>query len=188
MYKNIEFPCVNLKKRLFENPILKSRCIQMEKDIFNFINLIRQNPSQLITYLKNKQQENKNIYEIEQTIHFVNNLLKNSISFPPLIQKKELTKVSYELLNYIINLKKTNRRIQYDLLNNPNISLKMRAAPYIRIIGKYYEGIALESNNLFHIISYVLRDYKGRSVLFNEKIKYIGIACGCIDDVSNKNV
>ena len=71
MYKNIDFPCVNLKKRLFENPILKSRCIQMEKDIFNFINLIRQNPSQLITYLKNKQQENKNIYEIEQTIHLL---------------------------------------------------------------------------------------------------------------------
>ena len=170
MYKNVEFPCVNLKKRLFESPILKSRCIQMEKDIFNFINLIRQEPSQLITYIKNNQQENSNIYETEQIINFVNNLSKKSITFPPLLQKKELTKISYELLDYIISIKKTNRKIHYNLLNNPTLSLKMRASPYIRIIGKYYEGIALESNNLFHIVSYVLRDYKGRNVLFNEKI------------------
>ena len=82
-------------------------------------------------------------------------------------------------------MKKSKRRIHYDLLNNCNISLKIRASPYIRIIGKYYEGIVLESHNLSHIVSYILRDIKGRNVLFNEKIKYIGIACGYLDDNIN---
>ena len=185
MYKNIEFPCVNLKKKLFNNSIIKSRCSQMEKDIFNFFNQIRQEPFQLITYLINKQQRNNKSYEIEQIINYINNLSNKSITLPALIQKKELTNISYDLLNYIINMKKSKRRIHYDLLNNCNISLKIRASPYIRIIGKYYEGIVLESHNLSHIVSYILRDIKGRNVLFNEKIKYIGIACGYLDDNIN---
>ena len=90
MYKNIEFPCVNLKKKLFNNSIIKSRCSQMEKDIFNFFNQIRQEPSQLITYLINKQQRNNKSYEIEQIINYINNLSNKSITLPALIQKKEL--------------------------------------------------------------------------------------------------
>ena len=62
-------------------------------------------------------------------------------------------------------MKKSKRRIHYDLLNNCNISLKIRASPYIRIIGKYYEGIVLESHNLSHIVSYILRDILLKSIL-----------------------
>ena len=47
----------------------------------------------------------------------------------------------------------------------------MRAAPYGIIRGKYYEAIVLDSTNLFEIISYIMKDIKGRNVLFYEKIK-----------------
>jgi hypothetical protein len=70
-------------------------------------------------------------------------------------------------------------------MENREINLKKRALPNIKIKGKYYEGISLESNNLIEIISYIIKDNKGRNILFNEKIKYIGIACGIINDMNN---
>ena len=102
-----------------------------------------------------------------------------------MIQKKELTKISDDLLNYIINIKTSKGEIKYDLMENREINLKKRALPNIKIKGKYYEGISLESNNLIEIISYIIKDSKGRNILFNEKIKYIGIACGIINNKNN---
>ena len=75
-----------------------------------------------------------------------------------MIEKKELTKVTKDLLNYIINLKRKKGEIKYDLIENQDIKLKRRAAPNIIIRGKYYEGIVLESSNLIEIICYILKD------------------------------
>ena len=193
MYKYIESPYINLKKNFFINKLSPSHCEQMEEDIFNFINLIRQKPSKLIPYIKNSQiKNNTDEYEINQLINYIHNLSTKKISFPPLLQKKELTKISNELLYYIKNKINTQEKIKNDLLQNPEINLRIRASPYITIKGKYYEGIVLESNDLLEIISYILKDIKGRNVLFNEKIKYIGIACGYIENrkeiYNNKNI
>ena len=183
MYKYIEPPCINLKKNFFINKMSEPQCEQMEQDIFNFINLIRQKPSKLIQYIKNSQiKTNTDQYEINQLINYIHNLSINKISFPPLLQKKELTKISNDLLNYIKNKINTQEKIKNDLLQNPEINLRIRSSPYITIKGKYYEGIVLESNDLIEIISYILKDIKGRNVLFNKKIKYISIACGYIEN------
>ena len=188
MHKIIESPPINLKKNIFTFTSPKTLCIQMEQDIFNFINRIRKNPPKLIQYLTNHLNINNNDdFEIEQVINFVNNLSIKNLSFPPLKQKKELTKISNDLLKYIINLKQNKGRIKNDLMENRDINLRKRAAPNIRIRGKYYEGIVFESNNIIEIISYILKDIKGRNVLFNEKIKYIGIACGIIENIKNIN-
>ena len=179
MYKIGESPFINLKKNFLVLSSPKSLCTQLERDIFNFINLIRQKPSKLLKYLPN------NDFELEQLINFIHNLSQKNLSFPPLIQKKELTRISNDLLNYIINIKKTNGEIKFDLIANNDINLRKRSAPDIKIKGKYYEGIVLENNNLIEIISYILKDVKGRNILFNENIKYIGIACGVIENDFN---
>ena len=183
MYKYIESPYINLKKNFIVNKLSPHHCEQMEEDIFNFINLIRQKPSKLIPYIKNSQiKNNTDEYEINQLINYIHNLSTKKISFPPLLKKKELTKISNDLLYYIKSKINTQEKIKKDLLQNPEINLRIRASPYITIKGKYYEGIVLESNDLLEIISYILKDIKGRNVLFNEKIKYIGIACGYIEN------
>ena len=186
MYKIIDFPHINPKKNFYVRATKQSLCSQMEHDIYNFINLIRQHPFKLIKYLKNAEIKN-NIgeYELNQLINFIHNLSMKNISFPPLIQNGELSKLSNDLLNYIINIKNTEGEIKYNLLKNPNINLRKRANPELIIRGKYYEGIVLESNSLFQIICYILKDIKGQNVLFNENIKYIGIACGYIENKEN---
>ena len=186
MYKIIESPSVNTKQNFLSFSSAKSLCNQLEQDIFNIINNIRQKPSILIPYLTINQTNNKDNFEIEQVINYVYKLSKKNMSFPPLIQKNELTKISNELLNYIISLKNDKGRIKYELLENSNINLRKRAAPNIKIKGKYYEGIVLESSNIIEIIGYILKDNKGRNVLFNENIKYIGIACGIIENIKDK--
>ena len=186
MYKIIDSPCINLKQNFNPYPISQFINTQMEQDIFNFINLIRQNPSKLNPYLRNIQiLNNIDNEEIDNLINFVHNLSTKNISFQPLIQNDELTKISYDLLNYIINIKEKEGRIKYDLLENRDINLRNRSAPYLTIKGKYYEGIILEGSNLLEIIGYILKDIKGRNVLFNEKIKYISIACGYIENPNN---
>ena len=178
MYEIAEFPQIDSKKNYFILSTPKSICNQMEKDLHSFINLIRKKPSEFLKYLSN----NENIeLETEQLFNYINNLSLENISFPPLIKTKEITNISRDLLNYIINLKRTKGEIKYDLIENNDIKLKRRAGPNIIIRGKYYEGIVLESSNLVEIISYILKDIKGRSVFFNAKIKYIGIACGIIE-------
>ena len=69
-----------------------------------------------------------------------------------MIQNDELTKISYDLLNYIINIKEKEGRIKYDLLENRDINLRNRSAPYLTIKGKYYEGIILEGSNLLSLL------------------------------------
>ena len=183
MYKIVESPFINLKKNFFLISTPKSLCDQLEQDIFNFINLIRQKPSKLIKYLTNNPIfNNSDDFDSEELINFIHNLSIKNISFQPLLQKKELTKISNDLLNYILNIKATKGEIEYDLMENREINLKKRAGPNIKIKGKYYEGISLESNNLIEIISYLIKDSKGRNILFNENIKYIGIACGVINN------
>ena len=63
----------------------------------------------------------------------------------------------------------------------------MRAKQYGIVRGKYYEAIVLDSKNLLEIISYIMKDIKGRNILFDEKIKYIGIACGFFENINNQN-
>ena len=187
MYKISEFRQINLKKNFFFNSANNSTCSQLEHDIYDFINLIRQNPIKLMKYLKNAEIINNiDENELNELINFIQNLSMNDKSFPPLIKSEEISKLSNDLLNYIINIKKTEGEIKYNLLNNPNINLRKRANPYLIIRGKYYEGIVLENNSLLQIICYILKDIKGQNVLFNHNIKYIGIACGFIG--KNENI
>ena len=179
---------LKIKKRNSNYTRRKLQCINLEKEIFNFINLIRREPSKIIEYFqKAKESPNYNEnFETYQIFNFINILIENDISLPPLIEKKELSKISLDLLNYLINIKKTQGRIKYNNLDEEYINFRKRAAPYGRIRGKYYEAIVLESTDLLEIISYIMKDIKGRNVLFNEKIKYIGIACGFFENRNNK--
>ena len=189
MFSNKSSPYLKIRKRVSNYTSKKTKCIQLERDIYNFINLIRKEPSKIIEYFQEAQKEpnyNTN-FETQQIFNFINNLSEKNISFSPLNEKSEITKISYDLLNYLINIKKIEGRIKYNNLDEEYINLRIRAAPYGRIKGKYYEAIVLDSVNLLEIISYILKDVKGRNVIFNEKIKYIGIACGFFESINNKN-
>ena len=187
MYNFSNSPYINIKKRDNKYNPLKIQCIQLEKDIFNFINLIRREPYKYIEFFQKNNNYNDNSGETEQIINYINNLSKNNISLSPLYQIPVLKKISSDLLNYLINIKKTEGRIKYNNLDEEYINLRMRAAPYGIIRGKYYEAIVLDSTNLLEIISYIIKDIKGRNVLFYEKIKYIGIACGYFETLNNTN-
>ena len=190
MYKFKSSPYLNVKKQLANYTSLKFQCINLEKNLLNFINLIRREPSKIIEYFQEVQQDSNynNNFETQQIFNFINYLTKNNISLPPLIEKQEINKISFDLLNYLINVKKIEGRIKYNNLDEEYINFKIRAAPYGRIRGKYYEAIILDSTNLLEIISYIMKDLKGRNVLFNEKIKYIGISCGFFENINdNKN-
>ena len=188
MYSQNSAPYLRIKKkRVNDYTSRKTKCIQLKKDIYNFINLIRKEPSKIIELFEEAKKDpnfNEN-FETQQIFTFINNLQDNNISLAPLIEKSEITKISYDLLNYIINKMKTEGIIKCNNLDEEYINLRIRAAPYGRIIGKYYEGIVLDGVNLLEIISYLMRDVKGRNMLFNEKIKYIGIACGYIENKNN---
>ena len=190
MYKYNSSPYINFKSKVTNYTSKKSQCIKLEKDIFNYINLVRQNPCKIIDFFQNMPidpDNNNNNYETQQIFNFILNLTKNNISLPPLIENQELNKISYDLLNYLINIKKFGGKIKYNNLDQEYINLRLRAAPYGRIRGKYYEAIVLDSKDLLEIISYIMKDIKGRNVLFNEKIKYIGIACGFFENINNDN-
>lgn len=182
-------PYFRIKNRKVNYRSMKTQCIQLEKNIFNFINSIRQEPSQIFSYFEKAQNPNyNNSFETQQIFEYINILTEKKISLSPLIQHPELSKISNDLLNYILSKKKVQGRIKYNDLDEEYINLRMRAAPYGRICGKYYEAIILDSTDLLEIISYIIKDLKGRNVLFNEKIKYIGIACGYFEKKSNENV
>ena len=189
MYKYNSSSFFNIKKRKLNYSLKKLKCIQLEKEIFSFINQIRRDPSKIIEMLKDVQKNpNYNInFETHQIFSYINILNENNISLPPLIDKKELTIIAYELLNYLISVKKYKGKINYNNLDEDYLNLRLRASPYVRIRGKYYEAIVLDTTNLLEIISYIMRDIKGRNVLFNEKIKYIGIACGYFENINNEN-
>ena len=182
-------PYFRIKNRKVNYRSMKTQCIQLEKSIFNCINTIRRDPSQIFSYFEKAQNSNyNNSFETQQIFEYINILTEKKISLSPLIQHPELSKISNDLLNYILSKKKVQGRIKYNDLDEEFINLRMRAAPYGKICGKYYEAIILDSTDLLEIISYIIKDLKGRNVLFNEKIKYIGIACGYFEKKSNENV
>ena len=187
MYKFKSSPYFKTIRKVDNYTSLKMQCINLEKDLFNFINLIRKEPNKLIEHFENAQKNpNYNInFETQQIFDFINNLIENNISLPPLREKQVLNKISFELVNYLINVKKIEGVINYNNLEEEYINFRIRAAPYGRVRGKYYEAIVLDSTNLLEIISYIMKDIKGRNVLFNEKIKYIGISCGFYENINN---
>ena len=189
MYKYNNSDCFNIKNRPLNYTLKKTKCIKLEKEIFSFINDIRKNPSKIIEIFEkihNNPNHNGNC-ETHQILNYINIFIENNISLPPLIENKELSKISYELLTYLINIKKYKGIINYNNLEEEYINLRMRASPYGRIRGKYYEAIVLDTTNLEEILYYIMKDTKGRNILFNKKIKYIGIACGYFDNINIGN-
>ena len=186
MYKYKSSSYFNIIKSNSNYSLRKTKCIQLEKEIFSFINEVRREPTKVFKILQkvNKNANYSRNFETEKILNYIHKLTENNISFPLLIEKEELTKISYELLNYLIYIKKFKGFINYNNLEEEYINLRIRAGPYGKIRGKYYEAIILDTTNLFEIITYIIKDIKGRNVLFNEKIKYIGIACGYFENIS----
>ena len=140
MNKNKGSSFFNIKRKYRKYTTMKSQCIKLEKDLINYINLVRQEPYKIIDFFQNMpiESNNNNNYEIQQIFNFILCLTKNNISFPPLIENQELNKVSNELLNYLINIKKAKGKIKYNNLDEEYINLRLRATPYGKIRGKYY--------------------------------------------------
>ena len=169
-----------IKNGLFydENlPINNNICSKLEYNIFEGINQIRKNPREFqIIYCKNNFNKIKDNFNnsIELTvIHFLSKISKQDINFPPLQKLQELKILSHEILTYI---NKTSS-IDYNFFTPKNLSLRNRCLPYGHIKGKYFEGIIINSINYMQVITYIMRDEKGRKIIFDSKVKYIGISC-----------
>ena len=169
---------INISKN--HNNSIKYKCKKFEKDIFCFINEIRKTPSKVLLHIDQLETGTSKITknDILQITNFIKNNLDEETSLPPLISSPKLNKISHDLLVYLIKLKKKNEKIRYNQFDEDFLNLKIRALKYGQIKGKKYEAIIFDNPNLLDIIFYILKDYNGRSIIFNERIKYIGISCG----------
>ena len=156
-------------------------CSKLEKNLFEGINQIRQNPREFqIIYYKNNFNKIKcnfnNSTELD-VIHFLSKISKQEITFPPLQKLPELGKLSHEILTYINNLYIKTNLIDYRFFTPKNLTLRNRCLSYGHIKGKYFEGIIINPINYMQVINYIMSDVKGRKIIFDPKVKYIGISC-----------
>ena len=157
-------------------------CSKLEQDLFKGINQIRQNPREFqIIYYKNnfkKIKDNFNNSTELAVIHLLSRISKQNIKFPLLQKLPELAKLSHEILTYINNLYIKTNSINYEFFTPKNLNLGNRCLSYGHIKGKYFEGIIINSINYMQVINYIMRDVKGRKIIFDSRVKYIGISCG----------
>jgi hypothetical protein len=141
----------------------------LEQDIYNYINYLRVNP---IDFCNNLYKYNSQI----EIIQFIKNLNYKEM-LKPYKEIPELSEAARDLLN--------NIRFHYRHYNNLNLNemdqsclnLKYRLSKYGERTGRIYETVLFRMDNPEDIVNHILKEEKGRNMLLNYKMKYIGIAC-----------
>ena len=66
---------LNIKRKFRNYASMKTQCIKLEKDLFNYINLVRQDPYKIIDFFQNMpiDSNNNNNYETQQIFNFILN-------------------------------------------------------------------------------------------------------------------
>ena len=152
-----------------------SNFMQLEQDIFNLINFLRTNP---IEYCNNIFPQNK--YNQSQTQMEIINYLENIHNNEKLKPYKEIPELSEAARNLLNNI-----GIHYKNYNNLNmkemdpscLNLKTRLSNYGERTGRIFETVLFKMDNPEDIVNHILREEKGRNMLLNHKMKYIGVAC-----------
>ena len=152
-----------------------SNFIQLEQDIFNLINFLRTNP---IEYCNNILPQNK--YNQNQTQMEIINYLEsihNKEKLKPYKEIPELSEAARNLLNNIGIHYKNYNNLNMKEMDPSCLNLKTRLSNYGERTGRIFETVLFKMDNPEDIVNHILREEKGRNMLLNHKMKYIGVAC-----------
>ena len=157
------------------NNSLSSNCSQLEKDIRILINYLRTNPLDFCNNLIQKNQYQQNPEDIE-IINFIENIHSKQ-SLQGFVEIPVLSIAARDLLNNISLHYKKFHNLNLKELEPSSLNLRARLSRYGERRGRIFETVLFKMDNPDDIINHILREEKGRNMILNHKMKYIGIAC-----------
>ena len=148
---------------------------QLEQDIRILINFLRTNPIDFCNNLiqKNKYRQNQDQIEI---INFIEDISRKQ-TLSEYIEIPELSSAARYLLDSISHHYAKFQNLNLKELDPKSLNLRYRLSNYGERTGRIFETVLFKMDNPEDIVNYILREEKGRNMLLNYKMKYIGIAC-----------
>ena len=148
---------------------------QLEQDIRILINFLRTNPIDFCNNLiqKNKYRQNQDQIEI---INFIEDISRKQ-TLSEYIEIPELSSAARYLLDSISHHYAKFQNLNLKELDPKSLNLRYRLSNYGERTGRIFETVLFKMDNPEDIVNNILREEKGRNMLLNYKMKYIGIAC-----------
>ena len=148
---------------------------ELEQDILILINYLRTNPLDFCNNLiqKNKYKQNQDYIEI---INFIENIHQKQI-LSEYIEIPEISSAARSLLNNIALHYKKYHNLNFNEFEPASLNLRTRLTNYGERTGRIFETVLFKMDNPDDIVNHILKEEKGRNMLLNYKMKYIGIAC-----------
>ena len=178
-YENIN----NSQERIFfnkDNTIMEeinqsNNLSQLEQDILILINYLRTNPIDFCNNLIIKNQYNPN-QDYSEIINYIKNIHQKQI-LSEYIEIPEISCAARSLLNNISLHYKKYHNLNFKEFDSESLNLRTRLSKYGERTGRIFETVLFKMDNPDDIVNHILSEEKGRSMLLNHKMKYIGIAC-----------
>ena len=148
---------------------------QLEQDILIHINYLRTNPLDFCNNLIRKNQYNQNKDYIE-IINYIEDIHQKQ-TLSKYIEMPEISSAARNLLNCISIHYKKYHNYNFKEFEPTSLNLRSRLSNYGERTGRLFETVLFQLDNPDDIVSHVLNEEKGRNMLLNYKMKYIGIAC-----------
>ena len=152
--------------------LLSNKYFQLEQDIFNLINFIRTNPLEYCNTLN---------YDQIELIKFLENIGDKG-NLQPYKEIKELSDAARYLLNNIGTHYKRYNNLNMKEIDPTILNLRNRLSFYGERTGRIFETVLFKMDNPEDIVYHILVEEKGRNMLLNYKMKYIGIACDMLSN------
>jgi len=159
---------INLKKKHISNNEINNH-FQLEKDLCILINYVRTNPLDFCDNLISKNKYKKLSKEQFELINF----LKDAYNKGALLPFQEIPEISKAAKNLLNNLALNNNK-------NQDLNLRKRLSQYGHRSGRIFETVVFKTDRAEDIVNYILFEEKGRNMILNNKMKYIGISCGIL--------
>ena len=152
---------------------------KLENDIYSLINYLRKNP---LEFCNNLIQKNKYKSSLDQKeiINFLQDIHSKKV-LKPFFEIRELSLAAKSLLNKIILNYKKNHSLNLKELEPTKKNIRARLSKYGERTGKIFETVLFELDNPEEIVNHILKEEKGRNMLLNHEMKFIGISCDLID-------
>ena len=181
MYQNVNIN--NSQEKIFfnkDNEIMEeinqsNNLSQIEQDILILINFLRTNPIEFCNNLIINNQYNPN-QDYSEIINYIKNVHQKQI-LSEYVEIPEISCAARSLLNNISLHYKKYHNLNFKQFDSESLNLRTRLSNYGERTGRIFETVLFKMDNPDDIVNHILSEEKGRSMLLNYKMKYIGIAC-----------
>ena len=147
---------------------------QLEENIYILINYIRTNPKEYAQNLLNNNSTKLTDAKLK-TINYLESI--NDHELLPYTEIPEITLAARLLINNIALHDNMGEKIDLTQIDPNYLQLRTRLSKYGQRSGRIFETIIFKVNTDEEIVEHILNDEKGKNMLLNFKMKYIGIAC-----------